>query len=202
MRTDLKFTADWFTKSIHELTEYSLPLLKGRNNLQVLEIGSFEGLSSRWFIDNILQDEGSSLCCIDTWNGSAEHNSERFDIPGLYERFLHNMKEHIDSGKCTHIRGMSSDVLPRLIAGGKTYDMVFIDGSHVSSDVAIDGILSYLLLKPGGVMVFDDYIWGLGDMQYKDIPYPSIDFIRNCFVSTGRLELIATGVMATFKKII
>ena len=202
MRTDLIFTVDWFTKSIHELKEHAIPLLRGLKNIEVLEIGSFEGLSSRWIIDNILQDDASKLCCVDTWNGSAEHTNGRFDLDGLYDRFVHNMREHIDSGKCTHIRGASSEVLPKLIASGKMYDMVFIDGSHVSSDVAIDGILSYLLLKPGGVMVFDDYVWGLGEMHYKDIPYPSIDFIRNCFVSTGRIELIATGVMATFKKII
>lgn len=199
-RDDLMYTADWFTKSKAEFLYYTKPLIKDLERIQMLEIGSYEGLSSRWFIDTFLSSDDSKLYCIDTWQGSIEHTSSDYDLQNLYARFIHNMKEHIESGKCIHIRGMSSDVLPQLIAEEKKFDVIFIDGSHISSDVMIDAVLSYLLLKEGGILVFDDYVWGLNDMEYKNIPHSAIEFIKNSFVSTGKLEPLGFNLMATFRK--
>jgi len=202
MRNDLRYTADWFTKSQHEFIRHVQPIVKKLESVTMLEIGSFEGLSSRWFIDNLLFANQSKIYCVDTWNGSREHMGGDYDLDSLYERFMHNMSDYIESGKCIPIRGDSKKVLPNLINDGMQFDLIFVDGSHVSSDVIIDGILSYLLLKPGGIIVFDDYLWGLGDMPYSDIPYPSIDFIKNSFVSNGKMEVIEMNVMATMRKII
>lgn len=202
MRNDLKFTADWFTKSQYEFVNYIQPIINKLETVTMLEIGSFEGLSSRWFIDNFLAAKDSKLYCVDTWHGSDEHKGGSYDLDNLYDRFMYNMSDHLESGKCITFRGESKTVLPSLIEDERLFDLIFIDGSHVSADVLIDGVLSYLLLKPGGMMVFDDYLWGLGDRPYKDIPYPSIEFIKNSFVSTGKMEIIQTGVMMTLRKII
>src|SRR5262249_32885345 len=43
----------------------------GRIN-KVLEIGSYEGGSSVWILENLLRG-GGELHCIDTWQGGAEH---------------------------------------------------------------------------------------------------------------------------------
>ena len=48
--------------------------------------------------------------------------------------------------------------------------MVYIDGSHHCDDVIIDAIKSFQMLKVGGIMIFDDYLW-----QYypRDIDNPA-----------------------------
>jgi predicted O-methyltransferase YrrM len=200
-RDDLVYTADWFTKSTAEFIYYTKQNIKHLSDIHMLEIGSYEGLSSRWLIDNLLSSDGSTLHCVDTWQGSREHTDPMYDLDNLYDRFMHNMKDHLDSGKCTHQRGRSSDILPGIIAEGKMFDVIFVDGSHVSSDVMIDAVLSYLLLRPGGILVFDDYVWGLDDMEYRNIPHPEIEFIKSSFVSTGKLEVLGLNIMATFRKL-
>jgi predicted O-methyltransferase YrrM len=34
-----------------------------------------------------------------------------------------------------------------------------VDASHQAADVLADAVLAFQLLKPGGVIAFDDYIW-------------------------------------------
>ena len=201
MSKELQYTSDWFTKSISELLCFTKTSMVDIESPKVLEIGAYEGLSSRWFIENILKGDDSVLYCVDTWEGSVEHKHGDFDLDNLYNRFLHNMSEHIESGKCIHHRGMSKDILPKLINEGHQFDLIFVDGSHVSCDVMIDAMLSYLLLKPGGILVFDDYVWGLNDMPYCNIPHSVVEFLKQSFVPTGKLKLIYAQVMATFQKI-
>jgi hypothetical protein len=39
------------------------------------------------------------------------------------------------------------------------YDFIYIDGSHLAPDVLADAVLGWLLLKSGGIMIFDDFRW-------------------------------------------
>jgi predicted O-methyltransferase YrrM len=58
--------------------------------------------------------------------------------------------------------GLSSDVLVDMIQEYKhpIANLVYIDGSHIAKHVMEDAILSWKLLKVGGIMIFDDYGWG------------------------------------------
>lgn len=204
MKPDLNFTVDWFTVISAEILLHTKPILQKIENPQGLEIGAFEGMSTRWTLDKLLNGKESKLYSIDTWEGSEEHTNGSFgdlQLNSLYDRFSNNLSDYISDGRCIPIRGMSKDVLPKLLSEEKQFDFIFVDGSHMSSDVMIDGILSYLLLKPGGLLVFDDYIWGLNDMPYANIPHPAIEFIKNSFVSNGRLELLCTNYSAIFRKV-
>ena len=40
-----------------------------------LEIGSWQGISSAWLLDRVVAPRGGSLTCIDTFEGSSEHQS-------------------------------------------------------------------------------------------------------------------------------
>eukprot|EP00198_Chlamydomonas_reinhardtii_P007168 XP_001696504.1 predicted protein [Chlamydomonas reinhardtii] len=46
------------------------------------------------------------------------------------------------------------------------FDLVYIDGSHMRADVISDAVMSWPLLKVGGLLVFDDYAWP----DYADNP--------------------------------
>ena len=73
----LVFTADWFShnermwRELFDKVGWHSP----ERELHALEVGSWEGRSACWLLQNILKHENSTLHCIDTWSGSAEHTA-------------------------------------------------------------------------------------------------------------------------------
>lgn len=57
-------------------------------------------------------------------------------------------------------QGYSLPQLAQLVAEKvEPFDFISIDASHQAPDVLGDAVLAFQLLKQGGVMAFDDYIW-------------------------------------------
>ena len=76
----------------------------------------------------------------------------------------------------------SAVALPSLLAqlGPGYFDWVYVDGSHQAADVLFDAVLSLQLLRVGGVMVFDDYLWnGVHAGGLLDSPKIAIDAFTN-----------------------
>ncbi|UOF81559.1 methyltransferase domain [Bacteriophage sp.] len=131
------------------------------DNKMFLEVGCFEGRATCWMLENMLADNGS-ITCIDTFEGSEEHT--KLELGNLQDIFVHNIET---SAKLTqHYRVMpmtSYEGLARLIGDKQQYDFIYIDGSHTAPDVMTDACMAFGLLKQGGIMLFDDYLW-------KDMP--------------------------------
>jgi predicted O-methyltransferase YrrM len=53
----------------------------------------------------------------------------------------------------------SSIALPRLVGEGLTADAAFVDGSHRFHEVFVDLYFLRKIVRPGGVIVLDDYWW-------------------------------------------
>lgn len=53
----------------------------------------------------------------------------------------------------------SSIALPRLVEQGATADAAFVDGSHRFHEVFIDLYFLRKIVRPGGLVVLDDYSW-------------------------------------------
>lgn len=154
------FTVDWFSQNIPNLLHVLTPY-KDKDNVHMLEIGSLQGLSTVWMLENILTHPTSKIDCVDTFEGSFEHADQHELIKNLYDVFKHNTKRYGD--KVNIHRGMSQVVL-RGLRPVPTYDIIYIDGDHLAPSVMEDGVLAFRLLKSGGIMIFDDYPWG------KEIP--------------------------------
>jgi predicted O-methyltransferase YrrM len=110
-----------------------------------LEIGSFEGRSALWFLENILTHSESTITCVDIFESD-------------YEKFFD--KNIAISGLQSKVRKLKGD--SRYVLRGlepKAFDFAYIDGSHVAMDVLTDAVLVWDLIKPGGVIIFDDYDW-------------------------------------------
>jgi len=153
-----QFTQDWFSGNIPVWEHYLKPFIN-LSELQVLEIGSWEGRSTCWLIDNIMTHESSRITCVDTFEGSLEHNSyESSYIRSIEERFDFNIARTQCLEKVQKIVGKSSEALRNLPLN--SYDLAYIDGSHVASDVLEDTILVWSLVKVGGYIIFDDYLFG------------------------------------------
>ncbi|MBF2046967.1 MAG: tetratricopeptide repeat protein [Elainella sp. C42_A2020_010] len=139
------FTRDWFSHNIPVLTEQLQRFVNAKVN--ALEIGSFEGMSACWLLDYILTHPAARLTCID---------------PYFQENFDTNIAKTGSPEKIIKLVGHSQDLLATLEPA--SYDFIYIDGCHWAEQVKQDGVLSWSLLKPGGLMLFDDYEWS--DPEY------------------------------------
>lgn len=141
------FTTDWFSGAIDGIER----TLRGRNPTEILEIGSWEGRSACWFLERFPE---ARLTCVDTFQGSVEH--EGMDVAGIKERFEHNTRPYAD--RLRVLEGESSKML--YVLPPESFDVVYVDGSHEEDDALMDLVLSFGLLRPGGVLLVDDYEGG------------------------------------------
>jgi len=167
-KKDYVFTADYLSAQTPALEKY-LGEYRGLKNLKLLEIGSYEGRSAVWFLENILTHPTASIICIDP-----------FLEPKRELIFDHNIKVSGFSTKVKKIKGLSENVLQTLEKS--SFDVIYIDGSHYALNVLMDGVVSWQLLKPGGIIVFDDYKWR-PDKPAIERPSMAIDIFLNAFHS-------------------
>ena len=145
------FSEDWFSEHI-PVWEKVMVGFKDQP-ATFLEIGSYEGRSATWLLDNILTHADSRLYCVDSFVGGVEHHVTNED----YKTYERNMSFH--KGKVVTLRGRSQDVLRTTLVKSKLFEVIYIDGDHFPETVLEDAVLSWPLLKYGGIMIFDDYKW-------------------------------------------
>jgi predicted O-methyltransferase YrrM len=173
-----QYTKDWFGWA-PKVWGQLIPHLPERKNF--LEIGSFEGRSAVWTIENMMED-GGEIYCIDTWEGGAEHTPE--DMNGAKFRFNENIKtvrEKFPDRKVTSCTGLSTTWLPALAQEKLLFDFIYIDGSHLAKDVLTDACMAWPLLKKNGFMVFDDYMWKPPGFSINQRPKSAVDAFVNMF---------------------
>ena len=96
MSNQYTFTSDWF---LHNQLSWDIHLeeFKNKPNLNFLEIGSYEGRSTIWLLENVLTDPSSKITCIDLFDGTLEENNmendpnlnlDDLDIRIDFEKFL------------------------------------------------------------------------------------------------------------------
>ncbi len=117
-----------------------------------VEVGSYEGCSASWIMRNLLRSPESRLYCIDRWPAGAG-GDER------YQRFLANMDELDGRDRVEVLRQWSADGLRQLLARGVRADFLYVDGAHDAPTVLKDLVLGFDLVKPGGAVICDDYLW-------------------------------------------
>ncbi len=189
-----RFTEDWFTPHIPHWERLFFDELgwSAETPLRVVEIGSFEGRSTLWFLEHLLRHADSRIACIDTFEGGAEH--EAAQTCGLHERFAANLAGSGHAAKGEVLRMPSFDGLMHLLARGDLADLVYVDGSHEAPDVLADLVLAWRLLPPGGVILCDDYLWSREETARADIlgcPKLAIDAFTN--IHRRQLEFLHWG---------
>jgi hypothetical protein len=138
------FRLDCFTSNSSNW-ENHLKEFKGKPHIHALEIGSFEGMSAIWQLENILTDPTSTITCIDIF--VEESYEELFDS---------NIKATGVAYKVKKLKG-SSEIMLRSLNLNQ-FDYVYIDGCHLPKCVLSDAVLSWDLIKKGGLLIFDDYL--------------------------------------------
>lgn len=171
------FTTDWTSAHFGVWSQVLAPFR--RDGLRVLEIGSFEGRSAIFWLEYF---PASHVTCVDKFFGTTRHNQ---DIEGRFDRNLAPYGERVRK-----IDRRSAEVLPSLKAEGALFDLIYIDGSHRRDDVMVDCLLSWRLLPPSGVMIFDDYQLDL-QKPGTERPKDAIDAFLNWHAA--EIEELARG---------
>ena len=194
--SDYKFTQDWFAwaPAAWEQLREQLP---GRKNF--LEVGSYEGRSTVWTVEHMMED-GGEIVAIDTWEGGEEHATIGEKMNVVEENFDYNVTECLKKfpeRRISKMRSSSYEALGQLICSSQQFDFAYIDGSHIAKDVLADACMAWPLLKSGGIMVFDDYPWGVQrDILHR--PKIAIDSFVNIYAE--HLDIVAMGYQVAVRK--
>jgi predicted O-methyltransferase YrrM len=176
-----QFSNDWH-KFNQRVWEKLIPQL---DPAHIVEIGSYEGQSTCDLVRRCSRNHPLLIHCIDTWEGGVEH--VRDEMGAVEERFDRNLALACQSAAhpvtLVKHKQVSSLALAGLIAAqGKPADLVYVDGSHQAPDVLADAVLAFQLLRVGGLMIFDDYLWSTGAKGKEDplnMPKLAIDSFLN-----------------------
>jgi predicted O-methyltransferase YrrM len=194
-----RFTADYFSMNI-ESWECDLARFAHKPQLNFLEVGSFEGRSACWLLENILTDDSCTITCIDTFDfagqGIVHLQDAGVESMSIEERFDYNINAAGGTHKVRKLFGCSQEMLRSLPFS--TYDYIYIDGSHKAVNVLEDAVLAWPLLKKGGMLNFDDYYFEL-DPNPINRPRMAIDAFLSVY--EAHYKLIRKDNQVTIEKL-
>jgi len=150
--------------------EFLQRLIRESNAQRSIEIGCAYGISSLYICDALAERDASKHLILDPyestyWHGVGAANLSKagYDFAELIER-------------------SSEYVLPELIAAGEIFDFAFIDGSHDFQYVMTDMLLINRLLRPGGLVVLDDWsmsgVYDAVKLAIKHLRFEIVDYVN------------------------
>jgi hypothetical protein len=150
----MTFTVDWTTSRLPNWERYLVPL--AGKPLKAIEIGVFEGRSALWLLENVLVNPECLLILVDSYR----YQKPRKPGNEISQSQLNAAKEKAASvlgpywSRCWWRQKFSEEVLPSLQPG--SFDMIRVDGDHRPHSTLQDMVLSWRLLKTGGLLIVDD----------------------------------------------
>lgn len=140
-----EFTQDWNTE-----------FKKNTQGLKfdfALEIGCFEGLTSRYICDNLLNPGGRMICVDPLTDEYLPGHEDNEMFAGQFDRFTRNTRNY----PIELIRKKSNEVWKEL--SDYRFDFIYVDGDHTFDGVLHDARLAFQVCKLGGKILFDDYLY-------------------------------------------
>jgi GR25 family glycosyltransferase involved in LPS biosynthesis len=160
---------NWFNECAVVNFDKYLDKYRGKNNLNFLQIGVFTGRASVWLLDNILTADSSKLVDLDPWLPYEQIPliSDWDTVEKAYDEQVVPYADKVNKVKMHSKEWLENNT-------DHQFDFIYIDGDHSPDAAFSDGELSWGLLKLGGVMAFDDYLWEHPEGLVKD-PKEGID---------------------------
>lgn len=167
----------------HDKLDALVEVMRHAPSGDVVEIGSWWGRSAALLLLLSRRYGVGPVLCVDPWRkenldqGVAvlDKASARMDVDQALEIFQINLSP-LAQGDLNYIRAPSAEAAPRYGAGvtvateafgetryGGQIALLHIDGNHAYEAVEADARLWTPHVKPGGWIVFDDYVWAFGD---------------------------------------
>jgi predicted O-methyltransferase YrrM len=188
------FSTDWAASHFFTWAELLHPLRQ--KPVRILEIGSWEGRSALFFVNYLPR---SRIVCIDTFGGNIEHHQDPYFAalaPKAEGQFDANLAAF--ANRVEKIKGSSTTVLPELGIAGRRFELAYIDGSHMAADVYSDAVLTWSLMEPGGIVIFDDYEW---DLMNSDIERPKLGIDAFLAAAAGHYRELHRGYQVVIAKL-
>jgi hypothetical protein len=162
---ELNINAKWFKNNAFYWDIFFNKFSLYRKKLQILEIGSFEGYSSVFFLKNF---KNSKLSCVDMWKNNQEQKEFNMNkIEKTFDKNTYIYKKNLLKFK------QSSDLFFKKNCNKKKFDIIYVDGDHFYKTVFRDLTNSYYVLKKNGLMIIDDLQYNF----YKNPNYNPISSI-------------------------
>jgi hypothetical protein len=128
------------------------------NGGNILEIGSFEGLSSNIIYELLVKSTNNILTCVDPFptikpfKSYCLINNNKNNIINTYDNFKKNTS-HMNNNLI-----FIKDYSYNCDFDENKYFFIYIDGCHDLNSVYNDAKIAYKSLKNNGIILFDDYM--------------------------------------------
>lgn len=145
---------------------------------RAIEIGTFTGYSALW-VASALPDDGTLLCC---------------DVSLEFTNIARGYWDEAGVSSRIDLRiGPAMDTLASLTDDG-TWDLAFIDADKTSYDGYYEHLLR--LLRPGGVIVIDNVLWGgaVADEADQDESTVALRALNEKVANDPRVDACMLGI--------
>jgi len=182
-----KYTYDFF--GISEIKQILFNFIDQPATNNILEIGCYEGLSSVYFADNLLNNNNSTLICVDPFNNILNNDHKDLLTGDQEKNFDNNISICKNTSKITVYKITSDEFF---INNTKLFNFIYIDGCHESEFITRDMENSFKFLEKNGIMWMDDYLGGTGGIKN------TMDMFLHKYY--GQYDLIHKGYQIAIRK--
>lgn len=187
-----------FRESIETFSNY-LYEYKKLQRCEILEIGTYTGVS---IINMLYYIENSHATVIDKWKNYIEQENTRYIEQFEVENsFYKNINTVGMNDRITVYKGQSFDKLLQLYKENKTFDVIYVDGSHMLFDAYVDTITSWKLLNKNGLMILDDYYFNYKKNMTLDCPKHGIDYFLES-LPRSHYSILNVDIRVFIKKLV
>ena len=144
------FSNKWFLNNF-DIFNFFLPKDK-KSKFEYLEVGCFEGLSSFFVLSEYKAVNAILLDIWDMPNPNSKTLSHNFN--SVEKAF----DDNLSGFNFTKIKDDSVVAMRKLFKQQKSFDFIYIDGSHNGEDILSDAIEAFKILKKDGIIFFDDFL--------------------------------------------
>jgi predicted O-methyltransferase YrrM len=146
----------WYMHDFSHIKAHLAAHLPLTEKLMILEIGAFDGIGTNMLLDEFFTNKETVIFTVDPFlpdETTPQVNDETRVL------FVSNLKAGGHKKQINLLAEKSEVALPGLIERELKFDFIYVDGSHKEADVRVDAKNAWELLKVGGVIGFDDYLW-------------------------------------------
>ena len=186
-------------KGSREIFVSALSQFRDIENPRLLEIGTYTGTSIITALSLLPKATG---VVIDTWKDYAENESLTANLQEqeIKARFYQNCRiAGVEDRVEIHQGDSKLKLLEFLGNDQKEFDFIYVDGSHKCLDCYTDMVLSFPLLKTGGIMAIDDYMWTPeNNNNVLDKPMEGVNHFFREYV--GKIKILSVGYRVFIQK--